>query len=314
MCAELERRGYDVSRVDLKGDAYEPSVWKSPPMLDARKVFQCKDRKFDLVVHCAFHVGGRAAIDDRTNLHFLRNLELDAAMFEWAVETGQKHVLYFSSSAAYPVHLQRNEEGPAYQFHLREEYIDLDLVESPDANYGFAKLTGERMAANAREAGVKVTVVRPFSGYGADQSLDYPFPSIIRRAAAGDLSVWGPEGQSRDWVHISDVVNGSLAVVEHQAKTGETDPVNLCTGVATTMGNLMSTARMVYLQRSTGKLSLRDAATAQRGVTHDESKPTGVFFRVGDPTNFNKIYTPHVTIRAGVEMAVDQLLREESNA
>jgi nucleoside-diphosphate-sugar epimerase len=213
MVVELERRGYEVSPCDI---AYRQGARRQREYVkDANRIFKpSSDLKlskvqFDLVVHCAFHVGGRAAIDG-VNTNFAKNLQLDAAMFEWAVRTKQKRVLYFSSSAAYPVdlqdkHYQRHHSGDR----LKETDVDLgmlppdyDLSPMPDSNYGWAKLTGERLAEDSRKSGLAVTVVRPFSGYGEDQSLDYPFPSIVKRAAAGDLSVWGPPGQTRDWIHI----------------------------------------------------------------------------------------------------------------
>lgn len=263
---------------------------------------------YDLVVHCAYHVGGRAAIDG-VNQNFAKNLQLDAAMFEWAVRTKQKRVLYFSSSAAYPISLQTKQhpfegsvftDGTPNDWRLREDDIYLDLESpmgsQPDSNYGWAKLTGERLAEDARKNGLDVSVVRPFSGYGEDQSLDYPFPSIIARAARGDLSVWGPPGQTRDWIHVSDVVAASLAVVESET----TEPVNLCTGVGTEMGALMKLAWTMSRSYPV-ELQLQDTVE----VSYDESKPTGVFYRVGDPTRMLQYYTPRVSLEEGIRMALD---------
>ena len=33
-----------------------------------------------------------------------------------------------------------------------------------------------------RASGVPVTIVRPFSGYGTDQSTAFPFPAIVAKA------------------------------------------------------------------------------------------------------------------------------------
>src|SRR5678816_177150 len=229
MVAELESRGWEVWGYDItEGD-------------DFLKKLDGAWQQMDLVVHCAYLVGGRAAIDG-TNMNLAKNLQLDASLFEWAVRTKQRRVLYFSSSAVYPVEAQSlgvlntwklspfTRDKAAEMMQLREkdweDHIDAQWA---DADYGYAKCVGERLAQTARENGVPTTVVRPFSGYGEDQSLDYPFPSIIRRAKEGDLSVWGPPGQTRDWIHVSDVVKGALAVVE----SGTELPVNLCTGVGT---------------------------------------------------------------------------------
>lgn len=272
--AALEARGWHVARCDIR------SGW------DALKTFRGYDApRFDLIVHAAAAEPHRAAIDGKPML-LAANLQLDAAMFDWAVRTGTR-VLYLSSSAAYPVALQR---GPWMADRLREDMIRLDPDSStwgvPDANYGWAKLTGERLAAAASESGLPVHVVRPFSGYGEDQSLHFPFPSIVARARTGDLSVWGPPGQTRDWIHISDVVAGALAVVD----ADERRPVNLCTGVGTEMGDLARLAAKM--------------AGVDGEVVYQPDKPTGVMYRVGDPARLAEHYTARVSIEEGVRRAL----------
>jgi nucleoside-diphosphate-sugar epimerase len=263
---------------------YAVNCWDLAEGNNALHLFDADEARYELVVHCAYHVGGRAAIDGEPRL-LAKNLELDAAMFDWAVRTGQR-VLYFSSSAAYPVDLQ---DDLAFARELREDDIRLNAknIGRPDARYGWAKLTGEQLAKAATEAGIVVHIVRPFSGYGEDQSLDYPFPSIVQRAHQGDLSVWGPPGQTRDWIHVSDVVAGALAVVDQDVR----DPVNLCTGIGTEMGQLA--------------LMVAEAAGIAAGeVEYLADRPTGVAFRVGDPTRMHQIYKPAVTLQEGIARAL----------
>lgn len=266
---------------------------------DAVKYFQRGTDRFDLVVHAAYVVGGRATIDG-TNTALISNELLDVSMFDWALRTKQKAVLYFSSSAAYPVWRQEKEYvdslGQQHFKSLREDDVtleDRDYPILPDTHYGWAKLNGERLARVAGENGVRVHVVRPFSGYAEDQSLDYPFPSIIRRATDGDLSVWGPNGQTRDWIHISDVVEGAYAVY----KNDERRPVNLCTGRGVEMGDLMVKA-WKYAQ------PIPSSYTPE--ITYLTDKPTGVFHRVGNPTRMNEHYKAKVSLEEGIKRALAQ--------
>lgn len=286
---ELLTRRWGVTSYDIADGA----------MHDAHFLFASDvSERFDLIVHCAFHVGGRAAIDNnRTAL--AKNLLLDAAMFDWAVRTGQKRILYFSSSAVYPTWLQKRSHFnvPPTGYRLRESDTDADTGR-PDADYGYAKMVGEQLADNAREMGVNVHVCRPFSGYAEDQSLDYPFPSIVKRAREGDLTVWGPEGQTRDWIHIDDLIAGALAVVDQDVQT----PVNLCTGIGTEMGEL---ARMVNDEvRGSVYHPAHMSLPPAPKVEYLTDKPTGVFNRVGDPTLFHTIYTPKISIEEGVRRAL----------
>lgn len=251
--------------------------------VDCLDVFRGGDRVFDLVVHAAARAPHRAAIDGLPAT-MAYNLQLDAAMFDWALRTGQKRVLYLSSSAVYPVHFQDAEDP----WRLHETNTEQEHGIMPDAGYGWTKLTGEKMAAAAAAEGLAVHVVRPFSGYGEDQSTDFPFGAFVARALRREdpFTIWGDGQQVRDWIHIDDVVAGALAVVEDDCR----EPVNLCTGLGTSMRELAGTI------------------TAQVGYTPDflyeRSAPAGVAYRVGDPATMRGIYRPTVSLEEGVARAV----------
>lgn len=189
---------------------------------DARHFFATDDTKFDVVIHLAAVVGGRATIEGNP-LAVAADLAIDADMFQWALRTRPGHIVYFSSSAAYPIYLQRAE----YKQRLKEWDINLDHIRNPDLTYGWAKLSGEMLASYARAEGIRVSVLRPFSGYGSDQSLDYPFPSFIKRAKenAKPFDVWGRGTQVRDFIHIEDVVKATFEAITNNVKVA-----NLCTG------------------------------------------------------------------------------------
>jgi nucleoside-diphosphate-sugar epimerase len=281
--AELQRRGWNVMLCDV---AY-PGGLGLPPK-DALEAFRViDDIRFDLVVHAAASSPHRAAIDGEPQ-HFARNLQLDSAMFDWAVRTDQGRVLYLSSSAAYPIDLQ---DDHATARHLREDDIRWNgrrNLGNPDAVYGWAKLTGEMLAEQARQAGLPVTVVRPFSGYGEDQTESFPFRALVERARRREdpFVIWGDGNQVRDWIHIDDVVAGMLAVAE----SGTDEPVNLCTGVGTSM-------------RELAELACAVAGHAPR-FEFLADKPAGVAYRVGDPARFRQHCKPTVTLAEGVERAL----------
>lgn len=275
MTAELIRRGYVVTRCDTA------LGW------DALDLFR-KDRvRFDLVVHAAAAEPHRAAIDGRP-MNLATNLMLDAAMFDWAVRTEQRRVLYLSSSAAYPVDLQEDFARPRA---LHEDDIATERLKNigrPDAAYGWTKLTGEKLAAAAGDAGLPVHVVRPFSGYGEDQGESWPFGAFAARARRREdpFTVWGDGTQARDWIHISDVIAGALAVVD----ADERRPVNLCTGVGTSMAELVG----LFCK----------AAGYSPEIELRTDKPAGVAYRVGDPARLNEHYTAKVSIEEGVARAL----------
>lgn len=282
MVDHLDGLGWDTVGID-SANGFGTGVL-SDTGSDALDFFRWTTARYDLVVHAAASAPHRTAIDTQ-HQHMARNVQLDAAMFEWAVRTGQGRVVYLSSSAAYPIAYQRRG---GYHEPLYESMIDLDDVEQPDAVYGWAKLTGEQMAREARRDGLAVTVVRPFTGYGEDQSPNFPFRAILDRVKGREspLTVWGDGSQVRDWIHIDDVVAGIMAVAE----SGTDQPVNLCTGI----GHSMFELALMAARR----------AGHHAPVTALEDKPAGVAYRVGDPARFHAIYRPKVDLEEGVARAL----------
>jgi nucleoside-diphosphate-sugar epimerase len=266
----------DVVAIDI--------VWEQ----DARDFFRGRDwpigNDWDLVIHAAAHVGGRADIEGRPTYLGAYNLQLDAALFDWALRARPAALLYLSSSAVYPVELQLAR----FQGRLHEDEVDLLYPKLPDATYGWTKLTGERLAAEYAGEGGRVHVVRPFSGYGEDQDLDYPFPSFVKRARNQEdpFAIWGNGQQVRDWIHVDDVVAGALAVVEQDVR----EPVNLCSGTGISFDKLAG-----LFTRATGY---------QPELEHMLGAPTGVAHRVGNPNRMLEIYTPKVSLDEGIDRAL----------
>lgn len=275
MVAAFDRAGWDVSAFDLR-----PSGVPGVRYGDARAFFSTTSARYDLVVHAAAVEPHRSAIDNSPLTVGAGNLELDAAMFQWAARTKPGRIVYLSSSAAYPVALQ----DQAAWGRLRENDVDHADPALADAMYGHLKLMGEQLAAAYRQQGGTVTVVRPFSGYGEDQDDRFPFGAFRARALRRDdpFEVWGDGEQVRDWVHVDDVVGAILACYEH----GIDGPVNLCTGRPTSF-NELATLFMV-------------ASGYCPQIKHITDAPRGVAYRVGDPTLLNTFYECRVSIEEGV--------------
>lgn len=272
MVAELEAREYRVTPIDVQ------------QARDAIEFFEMRNEIFDLVVHAAAREPHRAAIDGKPR-NFAYNMMLDSAMFTWAMRTEQRHVLYLSSCAVYPLSLQDGE----IPLPLDEEDVNPKHCSEPDSSYGWTKLTGERLAVHARKAGVNVTVVRPFSGYGEDQPENWPFGAFIGRAKRREdpFTIWGDGTQVRDWIHVDDIVNGALALVNEKVP----GPVNLSTGIGTSMQEL---AQLIT-----------DTAGYKPQFRTRSDKPNGVAYRVGSSELLKNYYKPKISLAEGVRRALE---------
>jgi nucleoside-diphosphate-sugar epimerase len=250
-------------------------------------------KKFDLVINLAAIVGGREVIEYNP-LAVAEDLEIDTAFWRWSVKNKAliKHIITYSSSAAYPVDLQKKNN-----FRLLKE-TDINFSKSvigkPDLSYGWAKLNNEYLALLAYEKyGIKNTIFRPFSGYGSDQDLNYPFPSIIKRAFNHNVNkkfiVWGTGRQSRDFIHIKDVIRGSI-IISKKISNGKA--VNLSSGKFLCFIDL-------------AKLILKKLGKNKVKVIGNSNKPEGVFARGGSISFQRKLgFKPKINIEEGIDMAI----------
>lgn len=267
---------HDITGIDLKDGNDCRDFFKKYP-----------DTHFDLVIHLAAIVGGRLTIEGNP-LAIADDLSIDSELIQWCLKTKPGRLIYFSSSAAYPIKLQKLED----QYKLKESDIDLQDCSTPDMTYGWAKLTGEFCLQYLEAAGIKVNVFRPFSGYGTDQDLDYPFPSYIKRGLNlnDPFEIWGNGQQVRDFIHMQDIVDA----VDEAIKKDVTGAVNLGSGIATSFNELqqMICKQMKYSPE----------------VNHMLTAPVGVMYRCSNPSKMLSFYKPKITLEEGIARALKNIV------
>lgn len=265
--------------------------WENCVVGDAGRFFDGWDEgirnDYDLVYHFAAPVGGREKIEGDP-LFNAGSLRLDASLFRWATAHGRRStIVYPSSSAVYGVTLQERE-GTA----LREVYFNpgSNTFPRPDEMYGITKMVGETLAYAADTYGVDTLCIRPFSGYGEDQGLDYPVPAICKRVAKHNdpLTVWGSGHQSRDFIHVDDVVGATVARLE--AGVEGYVAMNIGTGTPMTFNRLATIAAGIEGYHPV--------------IENKEDRPQGVHARYCDPTEMLKYYTPKVTLAEGLKRVI----------
>lgn len=300
--------GHEIHCVDVMeplSGAIDPQEWPLFNPLDygnfhfypedCRSWFKrVQDTDFDYAFHLAAMVGGRAMIENNP-LAVADDLSIDAEYWQWAVKAKPAKSIVFSSSAAYPVHLQR----PDHYMLLKEDMISFDEgLGMPDLTYGWAKLTHEYCARLAYEKnGLKSVTYRPFSGYGEDQDDTYPFPSICKRVlanqGASEIGVWGTGRQMRDFIHIDDCVQGVLHTMD---QIDDGSAINLSTGIFTSFIEFVQTAS--------------DILGFNPRVTGTSNTPEGVFARGGDRTLQQELgFTYSLSFREGIQGALEYYSR-----
>jgi len=242
--------------------------------LDCRDFFKNSKEVFDIVFHFAAIVGGRENIENEP-LSIGTDLSIDSEMFNWALRTNQKKVCYFSSSAVYPNKIQ--VDG----YKVKESDFDLANYSEPDSVYGWVKVMGEILAKKAQEKGLNVYIFRPFSGYGEDQDLVYPFPAFVNRAKNKDnpFEIWGNGSQVRDFIYIKDIYKAVMSIMEANYQ----EPVNLGNSLPTTFNEL--------------KDIVCDHFDYNPKIKYLFDKPVGAKFRCCDNSKMLEFYKPKYTIK-----------------
>jgi UDP-glucose 4-epimerase len=256
-----------------------------------------REPEFGDVFHFAAIMGGRATIE-RKPLAVAANLALDAECFIWAAEKKPERLLYASSSAAYPIDLQSGSGTPLAECEIRFG----GRLGQPDMTYGWAKLTGEYLARVAHEHyGLRTVCVRPFSGYGEDQDVSYPIPSIAMRAANREdpLTVWGSGDQGRDFVHIDDCTDAMLRALD---RIGDGSAVNIGSG------------RLVDF-REVARTFARLEGYEPR-ITCLEDKPAGVRSRFADVAHMRRVldWEPAIGLEEGFARVLEAAHARTSSA
>ena len=194
----LSAQGHTVVGVDIVPGIYTTHV-QSIHSFDITIVY-------DAIFHFAAYVKGREAIE-RNFLTIAKNIELDRIVLEKVLKCPPKQFIYPSSSAVYPTTYQQ-------EVHRSLCETDIDFSKNnigvSDHLYGWSKLTTERMLWELRNTiNTKISIIRPFSGYGPKQSLDYPMPNLINivKNNPDNIEVWGTGKQTRDFVYIDDVLD-----------------------------------------------------------------------------------------------------------
>ena len=140
-----------------------------------------------------------------------------------SLDAGVKKVIIASSAAVY---------GNNPILPKRE-----DMIPEPASPYAISKLDCEHLARMfCTDHGLRTTCLRYFNVYGPRQDPNSAYaaaiPIFLSRACAGeDLVIYGDGGQTRDFVHVSNVVRANVAAMEH----GDGEVFNVATGRSVTI-------------------------------------------------------------------------------
>ncbi|NQU83730.1 MAG: NAD-dependent epimerase/dehydratase family protein [Parcubacteria group bacterium] len=138
-----------------------------------------------------------------------------------AQKAGVKRIVFSASSAAYgdPVSLPLSEE----------------MKPNPKSPYGLQKLIGEEYCKLFSEVyDIETVSLRYFNAYGprmTDEGAYFTVISVFLKQKAGGklLTITGDGTQTRDFVHVLDIVEANILAMENE-KLGKGEVINIGTG------------------------------------------------------------------------------------
>ncbi|HWJ33433.1 MAG TPA: NAD-dependent epimerase/dehydratase family protein [Gaiellaceae bacterium] len=167
-------------------------------------------------VHCAAIAGVDTVLESPVRTMRVNVIGTYNAL-EAALETKDtlERFVDFSTSEVFGTHAFRVEEG---------QVSTIGSVGEARWTYAVSKLAGEHVAhAYHDELGLPTVTVHPFNVYGPGQIGGGAIRAFIENALAGrDLTIHGDGSQIRAWTYVTDMVNGVLACLEHDAAPGQT--------------------------------------------------------------------------------------------
>ncbi len=290
--------GYNVVIVDnmYSNSALLPEVWPAHLKCscefincDIIEYLKTNNVLFDVIIHAAAIVGGRYTIENDPLL-VSYDITIDNELFRWIEKNPCENLVYFSSSAVYPVTLQTQDH------HRKLKLDDVDILNNnisvPDLTYGWSKLTGEfSLHVLSKRVKTAISVYRPFSGYGEDQHDSYPFPSIMRKVLNGEPSIDIWSDAVRDFVYIDDIVNYVLETCFHDKGLRI---LNIGTGIATSMSELANKISNVAFNK-------------QIKVNVLDDKPKGVYYRVSTENTDYLWHDLEYGIQKSIESGIFQI-------
>jgi len=188
-------------------------------------------------VQRVFHLAARPSVPfsiEQPEAARRANLGTTEALLAAATAAGVQAMVFSSSSAVY---------GDLPGLPKRE-----DMETAPQSPYAEHKLAGEHLLREAaRAGGPRAAALRYFNVYGPRQDPHSPYSGVISIFAAHALrgeapTIFGDGEQTRDFVHVSDVVAANLVAADAlRIPQSEADPLlvaNVASGATTTVNDL----------------------------------------------------------------------------
>jgi len=249
----------------------------------------------DVVILAAAKVGGILANNSYPADFIYENLMMEANVIHQAFAAGVRRLLQLGSSCIYP----RAAAQP-----MSEAALLTGPLEPTNEPYAIAKIAGIKLCESYnRQHGVDYRSVMPTNLYGSGDNFhpenSHVMPALMRRfheaarSGAGEVTIWGTGRPRREFLHVDDMAEASLFVLDLPKDIYEanTEPmqshINVGTGTDVTIAELA--AMIARITGFSGKIAF------------DASKPDGTPRKLLDVSRLTKMgWQARIPLEAGI--------------
>ena len=263
----------------------------------------------DQVILAAARVGGIVANNSYPAQFIYENLMIECNVIHQAHQAGVQKLLQLGSSCIYP----RMAAQP-----MAEDALLTGTLEPTNEPYAIAKIAGIKLCESYnRQHGTDYRSVMPTNLYGPGDNFhpenSHVLPALIRRfhaaaqEGAEEVVIWGTGTPMREFLHVDDMAQASLFVMDLDKDTyeRETDPmlshINVGTGTDVSIADL---ARMVA------------EVTGFRGrLGFDTSKPDGTPKKLMDVSRLARLgWSASIPLEQGLRETYAWFLAQDTGA
>lgn len=269
--------GAILRRLQARGDEVVTRTHAELDLTDQAAVrgFMAEERP-NAVILAAAKVGGIHANNTYPADFIYDNLLIQTNVIGQAHAAGVQDLLFLGSSCIYP----REAAQP-----MSEDALLTGVLESTNEPYAVAKIAGIKLCESFnRQHGRNYRSVMPTNLYGPSDNFhpenSHVLPALIRRfheatqAGAEEVVIWGSGKPRREFLHVDDMAEASLFVMDLDAATYEAETKPMLSHINVGTGSDVSIAELAQIvARVTG---------FQGRLAFDATKPDGTMRKLMD--------------------------------
>jgi GDP-L-fucose synthase len=249
----------------------------------------------DVVILAAAKVGGILANDTYPAQFIYENLMMECNVIHQAHAAGVQRLLQLGSSCIYP----RAAPQP-----MAEDALLTGPLEPTNEPYAIAKIAGIKLCESYnRQYGRDYRSVMPTNLYGPGDNFhpqnSHVMPAMIRRFhqavvdGADEVTIWGSGTPRREFLHVDDMAQASLFVLDLDPATHAAQTAPMLSHVNVGTGTDVSILELA-------QLVARVTGFAGRIAT-DPTKPDGAPRKLMDVSRLSRLgWTAQVALEDGV--------------